>query len=305
MTAAGFRRIALALDGAEERAHMGHPDFRVGGRIFATLHADGRYGMVKLRLEEQQAFVEQYPAAFMPENGAWGRQGCTRVTLKHVDEETLGQALTLAWRDAGTPRTAERARGAVKAGRTGRTEKEEAGGMYVALLRAVNLAGKHSVSMPALCEMFGAAGLSEARSVLQSGNVVFRAGTQTSSIEARLETAAARRLGLQTDFLVRSAREWAAIVAGNPFRAEAERDPARLLVLVAKSPVKEADVRRLQELIPGRERVAPGGRHVYAVYPEGVGRSRLTTALVEKAVSTRVTGRNWNTVLKIAALLGV
>ena len=177
--------------------------------------------------------------------------------------------------------------------------------MYVALLRAVNLAGRNAVSMPALCDMFTAAGLTEARSLLQSGNVVFRAGRQASSIEALLETAAARRLGLETDFLVRSAREWAAIVAGNPFPAEAERDPGRLLVLVAKSPVKEADVRRLQELIPGRERVAHGGRHVYAVYPEGVGRSRLTTALIEKAVSTRVTGRNWNTVLKIAAMLGV
>src|SRR5207247_6587459 len=94
-----FRRIALAFDAAIEGAHMGHPDFRVSGRIFATLHPDMVSGMVKLSPEQQAQFVEDDPG-FTPENGAWGRQGCTRVRLDAVDEDTLGEAMTLAWQNA-------------------------------------------------------------------------------------------------------------------------------------------------------------------------------------------------------------
>ena len=100
MTARDFRRIALGLTDAIEGAHMGHPDFRVNGRIFATLHPDNEHGMVKLPPDQQQRFVRDHPETFVPENGAWGRQGCTRVRLAAVDEETLGDAITLAWQTA-------------------------------------------------------------------------------------------------------------------------------------------------------------------------------------------------------------
>ena len=96
LNAGEFRRIALGMDGAIESAHMGHPDFRANGRIFATLHQDHLYGMVKLTPDQQQTFVRAHPAAFAPENGAWGREGCTRVRLAAVDEDTLGEAMTLA-----------------------------------------------------------------------------------------------------------------------------------------------------------------------------------------------------------------
>jgi hypothetical protein len=98
MTAAAFRGIALAMNDAIEGAHMGHPDFRVNGRIFASLHADGQWGMVKLTPEEQDAFVSEHPKTFKPENGAWGRQGCTAVRLDAADEDAVGEAMTLAWR---------------------------------------------------------------------------------------------------------------------------------------------------------------------------------------------------------------
>jgi hypothetical protein len=91
--------MALALEGAVESAHMGHPDFRVDKRIFATLHGDKQFGMVKLTPEQQASFIDDHPAAFAPEAGAWGRSGCTRVTLMAADEDTLGEALTLAWRN--------------------------------------------------------------------------------------------------------------------------------------------------------------------------------------------------------------
>jgi hypothetical protein len=94
-----FRRIALAMEGAVEGAHMGHPDFRVGGRIFATLHQNLHDGMVKLTPDQQKRFVKDHAGAFTPENGAWGLQGSTRVHLGAVDEDALGEAITLAWQN--------------------------------------------------------------------------------------------------------------------------------------------------------------------------------------------------------------
>lgn len=114
----GFRRIALGMKDAVEGSHMGHPDFRVHGRIFATLHADLEWGMVKLTPEQQAALVADHPSVFVPESGAWGRQGCTAVRLDTVDDEVLGEALTLAWRNiASTARRAPRSAG--KRGRHG------------------------------------------------------------------------------------------------------------------------------------------------------------------------------------------
>jgi hypothetical protein len=101
MTANAFRRMALGLEGAVESAHMGHPDFRAGGRIFATLqYPDERWGMVKLPPTDQDRFVRDYPGVFAPCNGAWGRQGCTNVLLKAVKTDVLRAALEAAWRDA-------------------------------------------------------------------------------------------------------------------------------------------------------------------------------------------------------------
>jgi hypothetical protein len=100
MRADDFRRIALSLDGAIEGAHMGHPDFRIDKRIFASLHHEDQFGLVKLTPDQQASFIEEHPDAFTPEAGAWGRSGCTRVILKAVTEEAVGEALTLAWQNA-------------------------------------------------------------------------------------------------------------------------------------------------------------------------------------------------------------
>jgi YjbR len=110
MTERTFRRIALALEGAVEAAHMNHPDFRVGGRIFATLKGDGAAAAVKLSPEEQARFVADYPAVFVPESGAWGLQGWTRIQLSPAAEESIGEALTLAWQSALKTPTKPRAR---------------------------------------------------------------------------------------------------------------------------------------------------------------------------------------------------
>jgi hypothetical protein len=99
MHANDFRRIVLGMKGAVEGAHMGHPDFRVNNRIFATLHHDGEFGMVSLTPDQQKQFMRDHPDTFAPESGAWGRAGSTRVWLASIREDTLGEAVTLAWQN--------------------------------------------------------------------------------------------------------------------------------------------------------------------------------------------------------------
>jgi hypothetical protein len=101
MNGKGFRRIALGMEGAVEGAHMGHPDFRASGRIFASLDADEKTGTVKLTPEQQARFTTEQPEVYAPASGAWGRQGYTRVALAKADEETVGEAMTLAWQGRG------------------------------------------------------------------------------------------------------------------------------------------------------------------------------------------------------------
>jgi hypothetical protein len=105
MTANDVRKLALALPEAEERAHMNHPDFRVAGKIFATLgYPDKFHGMVKLSPEEQHYFAKDYPEAFVPVKGAWGRRGATTVNLKAAKKETLRKAIQAAWRNTAPKR---------------------------------------------------------------------------------------------------------------------------------------------------------------------------------------------------------
>ena len=95
-----FRRLALALDGVVESAHMGHPDFRAHGRIFCTIQHDSQWGGLMLMPEQQRRFLRAYPDAFKPAAGAWGLAGATLVHFASVDEEIMGEALTLCWQNA-------------------------------------------------------------------------------------------------------------------------------------------------------------------------------------------------------------
>ncbi len=99
MNIADFRRIALSLPGAEESSHMGQPDFRVDGRIFATLaSAKQGYGNLMLTLEQQTAFVEEMPEVFLPIPGGWGRMGMTHIRLAEASADVLYGALHAAWK---------------------------------------------------------------------------------------------------------------------------------------------------------------------------------------------------------------
>ena len=104
MTADEFRSLALSFPEATENAHMNHPDFRVRGKIFATLGPDEDWGMVKLTPDQQASFVRLEPGVFHPANGAWGRRGATIVRLGDADELTVRQALIAAWRNTAPKR---------------------------------------------------------------------------------------------------------------------------------------------------------------------------------------------------------
>jgi hypothetical protein len=99
MTANDFRRLALLLEGAEEGSHMGAADFRVGGKIFATLASVNQgYGNLMLSVEQQATFVEEQPGLFLPVAGGWGRMGATHIRLAPANEDVLAGALRTAWK---------------------------------------------------------------------------------------------------------------------------------------------------------------------------------------------------------------
>jgi hypothetical protein len=114
MTAKEFRTMALSLPEATESMHMQHPDFRVSGKVFATLgYPNKSWGMVKLTPKQQAAFVEAEPEIFVPVKGAWGRQGATTVYLRSVTREMLRNALEAAWANTAPKHLASRIQGQV------------------------------------------------------------------------------------------------------------------------------------------------------------------------------------------------
>jgi len=175
---------------------------------------------------------------------------------------------------------------------------------HIALLRGINVGGKTMVPMAGLREMFTELGFADAKTLLQSGNVVFTGkGKTPTALERALGAEAEQRFGREIDFFVRSASEWRQIIAKNPFPAEAKNDPGHLVVVCFKDKPGAAAVKTLQAAIKGRETFRIAGQHAYVVYPDGIGRSKFTLGLIEKTLDTRGTGRNWNTVLKLAELV--
>ena len=171
---------------------------------------------------------------------------------------------------------------------------------YVALLRAVNVAGRNTVAMADLRAWIEELGFKNPCTLLNSGNVVFEgAKLSTERLEAKLETEAKKALKIDTPFVIRTGVDLERVIARNPFPKEAASDPGHLIVVFAKTELAAANVTSLEAAIVGRERVRADGRHLYAVYPDGAGRSKLTAALIDRTLGVAGTGRNWNTVTKL------
>lgn len=174
---------------------------------------------------------------------------------------------------------------------------------YVALLRGINVGGHRKIAMAALREFLSGLGLDGVRTLLQTGNVVFESPARPPApLETLLEQRASEQLGLDTLFYVRSAPEWARILAGNPFPGPARDDPAHLAVHLLKQAPAAERVRELRAAIKGRESVRVVDRQAYIVYPDGMGRSKLTLTLLDRTLG-RGTARNWNTVRKLGEMI--
>jgi len=175
--------------------------------------------------------------------------------------------------------------------------------IHIALLRAINVGGRNLVGMSGLRDLMAALRFAGVRTLLQSGNLVFQGDRRAGAeLERLLEVETEKRLGVAVVYFVRTATEWETIIARNPFPAEAERDPGHLLVLFLKKAPEAEEVRALEAAIRGPEIVRAEGKQLYIVYPAGIGRSKLTNTLIERKLGSRSTGRNWNTILKLAEL---
>jgi uncharacterized protein (DUF1697 family) len=165
------------------------------------------------------------------------------------------------------------------------------------------MGGHNRLAMADLRDLAITLGFADVRTVLQSGNLVFKGPTRTAAtLEARFEAETTKRLGLNTTFFVRTAAEWKKIVAGNPFRDEARSDPCHLAVMFLKDKPAKKNLAALRISFVGREYFHAQGRELYAVYPDGFAKPKLTLSLIDRKLETRGTGRSWNTVLKLAML---
>ncbi|HEX8223590.1 MAG TPA: DUF1697 domain-containing protein [Allosphingosinicella sp.] len=169
----------------------------------------------------------------------------------------------------------------------------------IALLRAVNVGGRKlpMAELRALC--VGELGWKEVETYIQSGNVVFAAPGKAEALEKKLEEAIKDRFGLDVPVMVRTATQWAACAAANPFPDAARDEPNRLQLLVPKLPLKPDAAERLTERAQAGEKVEAAGGALWLHYPQGVGTSKLTPALIDKACGSPATGRNWRTVVKL------
>lgn len=174
---------------------------------------------------------------------------------------------------------------------------------YVALWRAVNVAGHNPVKMADLRALATTLGFANVRTLLNSGNLIFETSRQSGvALETQLDDAAARHFDLRFNCVVRTAAQIDATVAANPFVDVARRTPHQLVAMFMKTPPQPAQVAALQDSLTGPEQIACTGSELFAVYPAGIGRSKLTAARIESALGVRGTARNWNTVLKLMAL---
>ena len=177
--------------------------------------------------------------------------------------------------------------------------------MRIALLRGVNVGGAKKVPMAGLKAMVEALGFTGVKTLLASGNVVFEAGDRSdAALESLLEKEAQARLGLVTRFIVRGPKAWRAMIEANPMPDEAEREPSRFLVNVAREAVTAEMLAMIRAAATPGERVEAGDRCVYAFFGHGVADSKAALVFGRKGLGLTSTGRNWNTVQKIAALIG-
>lgn len=175
---------------------------------------------------------------------------------------------------------------------------------WAALLKGVNVGGNRKLPMADLKAFMEGLGFADVKTLLASGNVVFSAKERdAATLEARIEKAAAEKIGLTTDFLLRDKDDLDAIIKANPFEDAATEHPNHLLVVFHRDPFPAGLIERVPEFNEGPERLHAIGRELYIDYPEDIGHSTLHKAMAKLKFPKLATGRNWNTVGKLADML--
>lgn len=172
-----------------------------------------------------------------------------------------------------------------------------------ALMRAVNVGGKGSLPMAQVREMLAEAGFDRPETLLASGNAIVGSELEAEEVERRFEAAIDRRFGFKTDVLVRDVDQLKAVIAQNPFPEFARERPSTFIVYFLRGE-PGGELADLKPFCILGEAVAAGPGCLYLCYPEGSGASKLSGATIERKLKVRGTGRNWNTVGKLAAKLG-
>lgn len=172
-------------------------------------------------------------------------------------------------------------------------------GRMVALLRAVNVGGR-KLPMAELRALCGELGWADVATYIQSGNVVFAATGRPAALEAGLEKAIEARFGLAVPAIVRTAAEWADYPGANPFPDE---PPNRVMLVLSKAPPAKGADEAIQARATAGEQVTRAGDALWFHYPEGAGTSKLTPALIDRAIGSPATARNFNTVMKLKEML--
>jgi uncharacterized protein (DUF1697 family) len=172
---------------------------------------------------------------------------------------------------------------------------------FVALLRSVNLAKTSRMTMADLRAAVAGLGLAEVRTIAHTGNILFEADGGAAALEQAIHAAIEEAFGFNTEVFVRDAAGFAALIEHNPFPDYARADPAHLLAMVMRQAPPAEAVAAARAAIVGREEIAAVGADVYLWYPDAIGPSKFTGALIERRLGAPGTTRNWNTVLKIAA----
>jgi uncharacterized protein (DUF1697 family) len=172
--------------------------------------------------------------------------------------------------------------------------------VIISLLRGVNVGGHNKIKMEALRELYQSMGLLEPQTYVQSGNVVFKTKERNLTLLAKqISITIETNFKFSPDVLLRTASELRDVLARNPFASRRDIEPSKLLVtFLAKDPGPEIR-KRIQQIKADPEELRLDGRELYAYFPNGMGRPKLSWPLVEKTLGTPGTGRNWNTVTKL------
>jgi uncharacterized protein (DUF1697 family) len=175
-------------------------------------------------------------------------------------------------------------------------------GRMVALLRAVNVGGR-KLPMAELRALCAELGWSDVATYIQSGNLVFTAPGKAEEIEELLEKAIEKEFGLDVPVIVRSQAQWARYPGLNPFPEVAKESPAKLHILLSKQPPIKDAAELIQARAKAGEQVRQTGDALWLHYPEGAGTSKLTPSLIDRAIGSPGTARNYNTLLRLLEML--